>query len=119
MRAKTRFALRNGVNLQPFAAFNVLHRSKSFGMEMDGEKQTLAGRTALEGRFGIEAGWKAICPHASDTAKGRTATKKPHCRSNGCFDAPGNVLTHRRHTCTAPCAAPQTDPNPAAPKGGA
>ncbi len=58
IRAKTRFALRNGVNLQPFAAFNVLHRSKSFGMEMDGEKQTLAGRTALEGRFGIEAGWK-------------------------------------------------------------
>ncbi|HFB4860720.1 TPA: autotransporter outer membrane beta-barrel domain-containing protein, partial [Neisseria gonorrhoeae] len=33
IRAKTRFALRNGVNLQPFAAFNVLHRSKSFGME--------------------------------------------------------------------------------------
>ncbi len=58
IRAKTRFALRNGVNLQPFAAFNVLHRSKSFGVEMDGEKQTLAGRTALEGRFGIEAGWK-------------------------------------------------------------
>lgn len=27
-------------------------------MEMDGEKQTLAGRTALEERFGIEAGWK-------------------------------------------------------------
>ncbi|MGS0922925.1 autotransporter outer membrane beta-barrel domain-containing protein [Neisseria gonorrhoeae] len=42
IRAKTRFALRNGVNLQPFAAFNVLHRSKSFGMEMDGEKH--AGR---------------------------------------------------------------------------
>ncbi|HFC8960039.1 TPA: autotransporter outer membrane beta-barrel domain-containing protein, partial [Neisseria meningitidis] len=58
IRAKTRFALRNGVNLQPFAAFNVLHRSKSFGVEMDGEKQTLAGRTVLEGRFGIEAGWK-------------------------------------------------------------
>ncbi len=58
IRAKNRFALRNGVNLQPFAAFNVLHRSKSFGVEMDGEKQTLAGRTALEGRFGIEAGWK-------------------------------------------------------------
>ncbi|WP_304674206.1 autotransporter outer membrane beta-barrel domain-containing protein [Neisseria polysaccharea] len=58
IRAKTRFALRHGVNLQPFAAFNVLHRSKSFGVEMDGEKQTLAGRTALEGRFGIEAGWK-------------------------------------------------------------
>lgn len=58
IRAKTRFALRNGVNLQPFAAFNVLHRSKSFGVEMDDEKQTLAGRTALEGRFGIEAGWK-------------------------------------------------------------
>lgn len=58
IRAKTRFALRNGVNFQPFAAFNVLHRSKSFGVEMDGEKQTLAGRTALEGRFGIEAGWK-------------------------------------------------------------
>ncbi len=58
IRAKTRFALRNSVNLQPFAAFNVLHRSKPFGVEMDGEKQTLAGRTALEGRFGIEAGWK-------------------------------------------------------------
>lgn len=58
IRAKTRFALRNGVNLQPFAAFNVLHRSKSFGVVMDGEKQTLAGKTALEGRFGIEAGWK-------------------------------------------------------------
>ena len=58
IRAKTRFALRNGVNLQPFAAFNVLHRSKSFGVVMDGEKQTLAGRTVLEGRFGIEAGWK-------------------------------------------------------------
>nr|WP_219451641.1 autotransporter outer membrane beta-barrel domain-containing protein [Neisseria meningitidis] len=58
IRAKNRFALRNGVNLQPFAAFNVLHRSKSFGVEMDGEKQTLAGRTVLEGRFGIEAGWK-------------------------------------------------------------
>ncbi len=58
IRAKTRFALRNGVNLQPFAAFNVLHRSKSFGVVMDGEKQTLAGKTALEGQFGIEAGWK-------------------------------------------------------------
>lgn len=58
IRAKTRFALRNGVNLQPFAAFNVLHRSKSFGVVMDGEKQILAGKTALEGRFGIEAGWK-------------------------------------------------------------
>lgn len=58
IRAKTRFALRNGVNLQPFAAFNVLHRSKSFGVVMDGEKQTLAGKTALEEQFGIEAGWK-------------------------------------------------------------
>lgn len=58
IRAKTRFTLRNGVNLQPFAAFNVLHRSKSFGVVMDGEKQTLAGKTALEGQFGIEAGWK-------------------------------------------------------------
>lgn len=58
IRAKNRFALRNGVNLQPFAAFNVLHRSKSFGVVMDGEKQTLAGKTALEGQFGIEAGWK-------------------------------------------------------------
>lgn len=77
-----------------------------------------AGRRS-KGGSALKPVGKAICPHASDTAKGRTATKKPHCRSNGCFDASGNVLTHRRHTGTAPRAAPQTNPNPAAPKGGA